>query len=242
MEINSAKNLSCHYGRIYDIESDFRNYNLYMLLASLVGGRKVLDLGCGSGFLLDFLSQKGYKAIGIEPNEELIRLAKQRNPGLDIKKGNAENLDSLILDEVDTVLAVDVLEHINDDTSILKKIHRHLSSGGRFIIVVPAYPWIYGKRDEKYGHFRRYSKSGLDNLLAESGFKIKSSRYWNVLGVLPYIFYEKVLAKELESGLREKRTGFVNSFLKKLLHFWFRLIENKINFGFGLSIIVVAEK
>lgn len=241
-DINARENLSEHYEKIYEVENDFRNYNLYMLLASLVSGKKVLDIGCGSGFLLDFLSKRGYKIIGVEPNEELIRLAKQRNPGLDIRKGDAESLDSFILDEVDTVLAVDVVEHINNDVPIFKKILRHLSSGGRFLVVVPAYPWLYGRRDKKYGHLRRYSKNKLESLLAREGFKVISSRYWNMLGVLPYIFYEKVLNKELETRLREKKSGIVNKVLKKIFHLWFRFVENKVNFGFGLSLVVVAEK
>lgn len=241
-DINASENLSEHYEKIYEVENDFRNYNLYMFLASLVRGKRVLDIGCGSGFLLDFLSKKGYKTIGVEPNEELIRLAKQRDPGLDIRKGNAEDLDSIILDEVDTVLAVDAVEHLNDDVSTLKRILRHLSSGGRFILVVPAYPWLYGRRDKKYGHFRRYSRNKLENTLVGEGFRVKYSRYWNMLGVLPYIFYEKVLNKELETELREKKGGIVTGFIKKMFHLWFRFVENKINFGFGLSIIIVAEK
>lgn len=243
MDTNSpAENLTRHYERIYNVEDDFRNYNLSILVSSLAHGRRVLDLGCGSGFLLDLLLKKGYKTIGIEPNEELIRLAKQRNPGLDIRKGDAEDIDSLVLDQVDTVLAVDVVEHISNDVSILKKILRHISPGGRFIVVVPAYPWLYGRRDKKYGHFKRYSKNKLENMLVNEGFRIKRGRYWNMLGVLPYIFYEKILEKELETKFREKRSGAANYLFKKVLQLWFRFIENKINLGFGLSIIIVAEK
>ena len=79
-------------------------------------------------------------------------------------------------------------------------------------------------------------------MLVNEGFRVKHGRYWNMLGVLPYIFYEKILEKELETKFREKRSGAANSFFKKVLQLWFRFIENKINLGFGLSIIIVAEK
>ena len=188
----STKNLFRHYERIYVVEDDFRNYNLSVLVAGLAYGKKILDLGCGSGFLLDHLSHMGFQTIGIEPNEETIGLAKKRNAALDIRKGDAEELDSLVLDEVDTVFAIDVLEHIEDDVSILKKIRRHLCSGGRLVAVVPAYPWLYGKRDQKYGHFRRYSQKKFEDVLRMEGFQVKVGRHWNMLGFSPYIFYEKI--------------------------------------------------
>lgn len=240
--LESAINLSHHYGRLYDARFDFRNYNLVNLVASLVQGKSVLDLGSGSGFLVDHLSKNGFNAIGIEPNTELIALAKRRNPGLDIRKGAAEEVNLLIREPIDTITAVDVLEHLEEEGRILDSMKGCLNVGGRLVIVVPAYPILFGERDRKYGHYRRYSKRSFIKFISKHGFTIKKIRYWNMLGLAPYFISEKILGTPLETDLRRQNTGGLKNTLQKLLNMWFKHIENKMNFGFGLSLICVAEK
>src|SRR3989338_11293002 len=234
---SANKYLANLYSGLGDLRYDFRNYNLNQLIASNVKGDSVLDIGCGNGFLLGLLS-KSRKVYGIEPNNDLIKLAKEINPKLIVYKGFAEEIDKLITNKLDSVLMIDVLEHIENDIIQIQKIHNHLNEDGQFIIVVPAYQFLYGKRDKNNGHYRRYSKKDLIKKLSKNGFKIKLIRYWNMLGFFPYLFYEKILKKELNTELRTtKKKGFIKRLINKILNLWFKYIENNSNFGFGLSIV-----
>lgn len=240
---NSGERLLEHYEGIYEVAYDFRNENLTRLVASYIEKNGVaLDIGCGSGFLLDELSRRGVRTIGIEPNRDLIRLAKKRNAALVIFDGRAEDIGAILEEKVRTAIMIDVLEHIEDDKGFLKTLVPHIEDGGEVIIVVPAYPFLYGIRDRKYGHWRRYSKQMLRRRLRESGFLIVSMRNWNMLGVLPYVVSEKIFRRELETSLRKKTIGAFGRILQLILRAWFRWVENPINFGFGLSIVVRAKK
>jgi len=240
---DSGKRLLEHYKNIYEVSYDFRNENLTRLVASYVKkDGVVLDIGCGSGFLLDELSRRGVNAIGVEPNRDLIELSKKRNTSLAILEGRAEDIGAILKEKVRTAIMIDVLEHIEDDASFLKTLAPHIEDGGEVIIVVPAYQFLYGLRDRKYGHYRRYSKRMLRRRLRGSGFSVLFIRNWNILGVLPYIVSEKILGKELETSLRKKTNSALGGILQRILRAWFRWIENPINFGFGLSIVCIAKK
>ena len=240
--VDSKKYLANLYREMGNLRYDFRNYNLNQMIASKVKGTSVLDIGCGNGFLLGLLS-KSKKVYGIEPNEDLIKLTNEINPKLRIYKGFAEEIDKFITNKVDSILMIDVLEHVKDDILQIKKIHNNLNGGGQFIVVVPAYQFLFGKRDKNNGHYRRYSKKDLIKKLSDNGFRIKFARYWNILGFFPYLFYEKILKKELNTELRTtKKKGLIKKLINKILNLWFKYVENNFNFGFGLTIICIAEK
>ncbi|MBI2640546.1 MAG: class I SAM-dependent methyltransferase [Candidatus Sungbacteria bacterium] len=239
----SKETLTHHYRALGDIRHDFRNANLARLIAFLVKGRDVLDMGCGSGFLMDILRRRGKNVLGIEPLPEMIALARRHFPGLTILKGHAEELEKLVEQPVDTIIMADVLEHIENDTEQLKKVYTRLRNGGELILVVPAHQFLYGERDRRMGHYRRYSRGALRRLLAENGFLVSSLRYWDMLGFLPYLLSEKVLQRPLEAGLRSSdQKGLAKKILQRVLQLWFRGVENNFDFGFGLSLICIAKK
>lgn len=235
--------LVTHYTALNDLRTDFRNHNLFTLVVPLVMGRNVIDIGCGSGFFASMLMEQGKEVIGIEPNEEMRKLAEKINPEVHILAGKAEDVNGLITKPVDTVVMIDVLEHVADDVVQVQKVRTTLTDAGGFVIVVPAYPFLYGERDKGMGHYRRYTHESLQKVLTDNGFAVTSMRYWNALGVLPYLVSEKVLKKPLQVGLRGgAKVGVVGGLVRKCLYLWFKYIENNWDFGFGLSIIVVARK
>ncbi len=240
---NQEKYLENLYNSLNNLENDFRNSNLNNLIISKISKDEILDIGCGSGSLITSLNAAGKKSFGIEPNKKIIQLAKKINPKTKILRGKAEDINKIIKEKIEAIVVIDVLEHIEDDELMIKKLNKQLISKGNLIIVVPAYSFLYGERDRNQGHYRRYSKKKLISLLFKNGFKIDLVRYWNMLGVFPYFFYEKILKKELNTSLRTKKVkGFSKKIIRNFLDFWFRNIENKWNFGFGLSLILIAEK
>jgi len=239
---DSEEYLADLYSKMGDPRRDFRNSNLTSLVVSEVKGQKVLDIGCGNGFLLSMLQKEGRDVFGIEPNKALIKLAKIMNEDLTVLQGYAGDIDKFSA-KLDTITMIDVLEHIEDDNGQLEKVFSHLHDGGCFILVVPAFKWLYGKRDQNNGHFRRYSKKEVVEKLRSAGFLINKIRYWNVMGFLPYIISEKLLRRELNIKLREEgEMGLLARISQKFLHVWFRYIENKVNFRLGLSLICISEK
>ncbi len=240
---NPGDNLVEHYSTIDDVSSDFRNANLISLVTSLVSGETVVDIGSGSGFLAGMLQRSGKKVTGIEPEPGLCDLSRRLNPDVAVIAGKAEEIDALVTEPVDTVVMADVLEHIEHDGEQVQKIHGVLRENGEFVLVVPAHPFLFGERDRQMGHYRRYTKATLTRVLTAGGFRLERVRYWNALGVLPYLIAEKVLRRPLRAEFRDgKKKGFFSRAVRRMLHLWFRHIENRCNFGFGLSIIAVARK
>ncbi|MFH1321457.1 MAG: class I SAM-dependent methyltransferase [Bacteroidota bacterium] len=237
----SFKRISEHFGNLQDLRYDFRNLNLIRLVLSQLNKGSLFDVGCGAGHLLYHAKKKGFSISGVEPNSDLIRLSKKLYGDLNIRKGYAEKIK--IKSKYDNLVLLDVLEHIKDDSDSVRQLRGFLNDSGRLVIVVPAHPLLYGKRDELAGHYRRYSKKQIISAVSMSGFKVVNVRYWNAIGFLPYLISERVFHKSLYTDLR---TGNKKSTLKKcvsgLLNIWFRYVENNVNFGFGLSLICVAKR
>lgn len=241
--MTSEQELAKHYQELGSLRADFRNSNLVSLLLRWTPGKTIVDVGCGNGFFASSLVQTGKTVIGIESNESMRALAAMYNPEVSIIAGDAGEVHELIREPVDTVVMVDVLEHIEDDVEQVKKVASILKSSGSFVIVVPSHQFLYGERDSAVGHYRRYSKKQLVTLLEENGFSVQRARFWNMLGVLPYWISEKILHKPLSPSIRNnEQKSFLSQCLHKVLFMWFQYIENKCNFGFGLSLLVEARK
>jgi 2-polyprenyl-3-methyl-5-hydroxy-6-metoxy-1,4-benzoquinol methylase len=230
-KVNADKHLVGHYASLGNLESDFRNRNLYALVTALVKGERVVDIGCGVGEFVRILKAQGKSVKGVEPSEGMRRLAREINPEIIISAELDRN------ERAEAVTMLDVLEHIEDDSGQVRSVRSILEPAGEFVFVVPAHPVLYGERDRQMGHCRRYSKELIKNLLEANGFEVVSMRHWNALGFLPYFVCEKIFKKPLNSGLRKK-----SSPMQKLLDLWFNKVENNFDFGFGLSIIGVARK
>ncbi|MEQ8771037.1 MAG: class I SAM-dependent methyltransferase [Phycisphaerales bacterium] len=238
---NSAAYLADLYAGLGSQKNDFRNYNLNRLIAALVEGDSVLDIGCGSGALITVLHRMGKDASGIEPNQALIDVALQRDPGLHLYRASGDAVDTLGR-RFETITIIDVLEHIEDDAEQVARMRRALVPGGQLIVLVPAFQFLFGKRDVSAGHYRRYSKRRLVRLLEDAGFEVQTARHWNAIGFLPYLFAERILRMQLKGDIRTERAKgpFKRAFIW-LLHAWYRKVENNLDLRFGLSVIVSAR-
>jgi len=82
-------------------------------------------------------------------------------------------------------VSLDVIEHIEDDNAAIASMRDSLKTGGTLILSVPALSRLYGPKDIEIGHYRRYDRMVLLDVLSRNGFEPTFVRYWNVLGVFP---------------------------------------------------------
>ncbi len=147
-------------------------------------GKRVLEIGAGMGNLTRQLlpGRKRYVATDID-HDHLDRLSNRlsHRPNLEIAELNAaypENHEPF-QGQMDTVICLNVLEHIEDDLGALQNIRSMLEDGGRAVILVPSGQSIYNSLDEELGHFRRYSEEQLRERMTAAGFEVETVLRFN---------------------------------------------------------------
>ncbi|MBI1762635.1 MAG: class I SAM-dependent methyltransferase [Acidobacteria bacterium] len=155
-------------------------------------GQRVYDVGCGTGALLESLQRRDYWVAGSDLRAEGLQAVKQNLPAVRLVQADATQLPWQS-ESFDTVLLLDVLEHVND-CAALRELYRILQPGGRLILTVPALPWLWSYRDEAAGHLRRYTRRQLRAVLNESGFEVRQIRYYQFL-LLPLVLATRWLGR-----------------------------------------------
>jgi glycosyltransferase involved in cell wall biosynthesis len=147
-------------------------------------GKYVLEIGAGMGNLTRLLlpGRKRYVATDVDREHlERLRTRLSHRPRLETAELNAADTGCLeaYRGQMDTVVCLNVLEHIEDDSSALKNIHSMLRDGGRAVILVPCGQSIFNSLDEELGHFRRYSEDQLRQRMTEAGFNVETVLRFN---------------------------------------------------------------
>jgi len=132
----------------------------------------------------------------------------------------------------DTVVCLNVIEHVNDDRAALTNIKSVLSAGGTAIILVPQGQWNFGTLDHALGHQRRYSKVSLRQLAEDCGFIVKEIREFNRVGTPAWFINGKILHRRV--------FGLFQIWMLDALTPVFRVIDSLLPFP-GLSIIAILE-
>ncbi len=206
--------------------------------------RKILDVGCGPGVLLEELEKRGAKVYGLDVSSRSVKFC--RSKGLSVKKGDARKIPFKNAN-FDAVLMIDVLEHIKEENKAIMESRRVLKKGGIVVILAPAFPALWSRRDERLGHVRRYTRKYLIKTLSKGGFKIKNSSYF-VFFFSPF-FSAQVLIKRLfgKDKLARIKTDlllvpfFINRIFLSILRVENWLLKF-IRLPFGVSLFAVAEK
>jgi len=143
-------------------------------------GKTCLELGYGAGDMLLMYAELGLTAYGYDISEEAYQVAARRisgRPPLNTKIVLLHNEEEIRAKRYDYLMAFEVLEHMEDDASVLQQWRDLLKDGGKLLISVPAHKSKWGADDVAFGHYRRYEREEMSALLTNSGFQIL--HFWN---------------------------------------------------------------
>ena len=198
-------------------------------------GRSVLEIGSGIGNLSAFLVDRE-RLVLTDTREEYLSRLRQRfadRPNVSVARLYLPDDDRAVAGQrFDTVICLNVLEHVDDDISALHAIRRLLGPGGRLVLLVPALQALYGTIDRALGHHRRYNRGGLADLLGATGFKLAHIEYFNLAGIPGWWWAGRVLRRDTIPGGSLK--------LYDALVPLFRL-ERFIPWRVGQSLIAIGE-
>lgn len=164
----------------------------------------ILDVGCGTGANLLMLSKYG-DAEGVDVSEDALAFCRER--GLkNVKLGAAEKLP---YEEgtFDLVTALDVVEHLDDDLGGLREMRRVLRPGGRVLLFVPTFMFLWGLQDDVSNHRRRYRLPELRRVLEQAGFEIERTTYANITFFLPILLARKLMRA---TGIKAESENNIN--------------------------------
>jgi len=218
-------------------ELDRYNHWIYEHISHALG-RRVLEVGSGTGNITQFLCAEGREvmATDVVPSycNELKRLF-GANPNVRIGKFDltADAPADFVADPFDSVVCLNVIEHIENDVFALAQIRDSLTPGGNLALLVPAHRILYGAFDRAVGHFRRYGKRELAAKLEKAGFAVREMKFFSLAAALPWLINGRLLKRDY---LPVGQANLANSLVPLLK------LERLIGPPCGLSLIAIAQK
>jgi SAM-dependent methyltransferase len=237
----------------YDVEAKVESFHWWFvirrrLLTRLLHSLDVpqefsaVDIGCGTGSNLRTLGSAGlYKVVGLDRSFYALSLAKSRL-NLPLINGDLNQLP-VRSESFGLIIAMDILEHLEDDANGIRELYRVLKNEGTLILTVPAFGFLWGIQDVVTGHKRRYSRKEILVKLRQGGFTILRSSYFNF-----FLFFPILIARRMIHlmGLRIESENDVNF---PLINFFFKAIFSLevyvlkyLSFPFGVSILCIGKK
>jgi SAM-dependent methyltransferase len=223
-----------------EVDMTLGNYNAWIFenIKEAVAGN-VLELGCGLGTMIDFIKIKARSVRGVEIDPSFAAYSKKKfAKDKKVKIIRADTLKTGKLFRAasfDTVVTINVLEHIKDDAKAVRIMHRLLKNSGRLAVFVPAFKSLYGALDKNAGHYRRYDKKSMRGLLEGAGFEIKKLYYMNFPGFFGWYLNTVLLRRDRTP---EMQASFFSNYLVPLVSFFERYVKPPV----GQSLLVIAQK
>lgn len=204
------------------------------LIAPHVAGR-ILEVGAGRGAYSQYFADHGH-LTALEPSETNCAALRERLSGHpNVVVVNAQLDGSAAPGSYDTVVLLNVLEHIPDDHRALVDIFESLAPGGKIVLWVPAFEALYGKFDQRIGHYRRYRRNELLALVHSVGFQQVTGRYANLPGFFAWWLVVRVLGRTPTGG---RLASIYDRFFIPVI----RRVERIVRPPFGQSLLVVAQR
>jgi SAM-dependent methyltransferase len=204
-------------------------------------GVRILDAGCGSGRNMVELSRYG-AVTGVELSPLSVQAARERRVG-EVVAGSIADMP-FDDDSFDLAVCLDVVEHLDDDRGALAELRRVVARGGKLLVTVPAYQWLWSSHDTVNQHRRRYTKATLLRAAADAGWSCARITYFNSL-LLPVAIALRALERVRPAGAQTSADLWVppeplNRLLEQPLHLEAAIIgRNGHALPAGLSLLGV---
>ncbi len=213
---------------------------------------RVLEVGCGTGFVSRYLKERGFHMECADLFFDALQFCKKRDSGYVYYQYNLA--DRLFIEEFDSICAFDVLEHIEDDTLIIKNLYDAIKGGGILMITVPADKRLWSAMDVHAEHKRRYSAQELQGKLEANGFKVIKMSYFMIF-LYPVLLLSRKFSFRRDRMNAEKSAETIKQEIMNelqpntMLNYLFFIIFSAevpllrvFNFPFGSSLLCVAKK
>jgi 2-polyprenyl-3-methyl-5-hydroxy-6-metoxy-1,4-benzoquinol methylase len=202
-------------------------------------GARVLEVGCGMGNFSDHL-QNRKQVVGIDVDENCVAHWKERFANRAHYTGfllNAESPEFRDLKRyaIDSIVCLNVLEHIDNHELVLRQMWELLPQGGRVVLMVPAFEALYGEIDARLGHYRRYTRASLTAVAESAGFGIRRVKYMNFIGFFGWWAIAKIFKRSEHS---EDQIAFFDTYVVPVQS----RLEQWISPPIGQSLIATLEK
>jgi 2-polyprenyl-3-methyl-5-hydroxy-6-metoxy-1,4-benzoquinol methylase len=207
-----------------------------MLERRLPTGASVLDVGCGTGFVVERLARR-FDACGLEPDAG-VRARATPDIASRILPGSTDDLSALGGRQFDAVTLLDVIEHVDDDAGALHAVVAALRPGGIVLVTAPACPWLWSAHDVMNEHRRRYTRASLRDALARAGLQPMHLSYFNSR-LFPLALAHRVGHRRDTTGALRLPPGPVNRAFRALFAGKATGVER--GYPFGLSLVTVAR-
>ncbi len=189
-------------------------------------GQRILEVGAGIGTIATKIAERkaASEITAIEPAENLfeqLQATASRLDNVTALQLTSQELANTRPQQFDSVVYVNVLEHILDDAAEMRTAFDLVAPGGSLGVFVPAMSRLYGSLDYKSGHHRRYDKTRLREVTEGAGFEILELRYLEVAGVVPYWLMYRVLNRQslspMSSGIFDRVVVPVSKMVQRLV-------------------------
>jgi SAM-dependent methyltransferase len=201
-------------------------------------GARTVEAGAGIGTVSALILRRDRvrDLLLVEPASNNVPALTKRfagDPRVRVHHGYLEDLAPTL--RADTIIAVNVLEHVENDLEFLRAAHAGLVPGGKLLILVPALPVIFGSLDRAFDHYRRYTRSALQSAVLKAGFAIDDLHYLNGLGVAAWFVAGRVLGR---TTLGRSQVRFYDRWVIP----WLSQVEKVIHPPLGQSLFLIAHK
>ncbi len=204
-------------------------------------GARILEAGCGPGGNLAMLSKFG-QLDAFELDDDARQIASARS-GIEVRPAKLPGDIGFEPGSFDLIAVLDVIEHIDDDLGSVQALAKLLRPGGRLIVSVPFYPWLWSIHDDRHHHKRRYTRPEVRELIGEAGLVIEKCSYFNTI-LFPLIvgirFFKK-LASITDKPDDDMPPPFLNAVLARIFGAE-RFALRHLSLPFGVSVLCIARQ